>query len=65
MAISKFTEQCTTFLSGLTLKMFRFDCYDSGMGKSQKLKQIVTWYYRNNPPAGFKKDSPTNKYNDK
>lgn len=57
MTISKFTEKCVTYLSGKTLRMFRFDCIDSGVGKSQKLKQIIHWYYRNNPPLGFNKEN--------
>lgn len=56
MPIPKTTERCVTFLKGETLRMFRFDCVDSGMEKAPKLRQIIVWYYRNNPPPGFKKD---------
>lgn len=56
MAIGQFTKRVTTFISGLDLKMFRYDCLDNGIGESQKLKQIVKHYYRNNPPLGFNKE---------
>lgn len=49
MAIGQFTKRVTTFISGRTLKMFRFDCVDSYMCESAKLKQIINEYYRNKP----------------
>lgn len=59
MAVGKFSKRITSFLSGSYLKMFRFDCVDSGMGESQKVRQIIIQHYRNKPPKGF--DNNTNK----
>lgn len=63
MAVGKFSKRVTTFLKGRTLKMFRFDCVDSDMGESQKLKQIVNDYYRNKVPFGFEDTIKKNNYN--
>lgn len=62
MAVGKFSKRITSFLSGNTLKMFRFDCLDSGMGESQKIRQIILTHYRNKPPAGFENSKPKTNY---
>lgn len=63
MAIGKYSKRVTTFLKGRSLQMFRFDCVDSECGESVKLKEIVNYYYRNNPPKGFKRPDYNNEHN--
>lgn len=60
MALGKFTKKVSTYLTGRTLQMFRFDCVDSYMGESPKLKQIINEYYRNKPPLGFRNQQNPN-----
>ena len=40
-------------LSGLTLRMFEYDCDKNGKTPSALLREILKEHYRQKPPLGF------------